>query len=1014
MTPPWYGTIMIQMLKALKFLHSENINIIHRDIKPENILFNDLGHCVLADFGHARRRLPAPRGHSDSYEFMCPEMYEGQEQTPLVDIWSLGMVGIDMIGCMPKAARSRTINSMKEMNWYRAMWQLAGVVDKSELRAMVNIDPLCRPTASALLTYLENSTVALRQKPTAGLVYLMLRSKFGPSMPEEQIRGLVAEYLAASNPTPVDQFPSPPSSLSEEDLNPTTSTGLTQEDQQQAPTRRTSVIRRTIARAPIQSSTPIRLLPGSQGMAGRARTVGVSSIPPTRPLIGARRAMGSLRPAVMLPTTDSRTMAGPSSSAAASSASTSPGMAGPSSATATPSSTGPKGRGDRTRAAAMPPLPARSQEPSRAAATTQTTGSRKEKEPKITAAMPPPPARYQGPTRPAATPPRTQSQEVGDASRAAATSSHTVSERTGSPPRAAPSPLRTAGNPPRGARRPPRAGATQQPDRSQGVERPSKAASTQTPTKRSMAAATQTPEKQSKTIGTQSRNPSQGVESLASAAAMQMPGRPQEIGKPSRTIAMQTQNPSQGTVRMASAAAPSQPAVAQESAGPSSSTSGDNVDSAGSKGDRQASPEKGEAKALKPGNSTQQQPRTRPLVPKTGEGSKRTDSPPSTSSSIREAKSPGQSRTGSGHGTSSRPLSIDAPEFHPPGHQQRDRGRPTGAEDRQPISQREDRWYQENVEARRHVRPPTGRGQQGGFQSRRPAPISSNLATQGYSIWDQPGLPGPPPLNPLGESYPVWAHTGMYSPTTGLYSPLPLFLSGSQNCPVYLQTTPPTPPGFTFPPAPIYPLQAQGERSSQYAHAQSIQPSQYPYGHGQQRAAQSYPVQAQSRQPTRPVESPGRQRGHQARQAPLQHPNAHGERQEAQASQPSLPRPAAQGAQQELQATQPSPPRSAAQDAQEGSQARQSPPRSATQDPPQGSQARQSPRRSATQGPEQGPQASKSPPRRPEAQGRQQELAGRPSPPPDGAEAKSDGKDDDGGDWELPRHVRRRESKKKH
>lgn len=82
--------IFIECLKATNHLHQRGI--IHRDIKLENILFDGNFSVKLCDFGWAveasnpRRR----KSLSGTVEYMSPEIFQGQYQTPKVDVWALG------------------------------------------------------------------------------------------------------------------------------------------------------------------------------------------------------------------------------------------------------------------------------------------------------------------------------------------------------------------------------------------------------------------------------------------------------------------------------------------------------------------------------------------------------------------------------------------------------------------------------------------------------------------------------------------------------------------------------------------------------------------------------------------------------------------------------------------------------------------------------------------------------------------------------------------------------------
>ncbi|NXO46258.1 PAK1 kinase, partial [Locustella ochotensis] len=87
-----------ECLQGLDFLHSNLV--IHRDVKSCNILFRRDGSVKLADFGLSAQLIPEQNQRTSmagTSWWMAPEIVTHKPYGPKVDIWSFGIVGIEMV-----------------------------------------------------------------------------------------------------------------------------------------------------------------------------------------------------------------------------------------------------------------------------------------------------------------------------------------------------------------------------------------------------------------------------------------------------------------------------------------------------------------------------------------------------------------------------------------------------------------------------------------------------------------------------------------------------------------------------------------------------------------------------------------------------------------------------------------------------------------------------------------------------------------------------------------------------
>lgn len=108
--------ILKEMLQGLDSLHSRRQ--LHRDLKSDNVLLNMQGEVKIADFGFAiqlTKEVLNRKSLVGTPAWMAPELIKKEPYDEKVDIWSLGMVAIELVEGEPPFLRMKHQESMQKI-----------------------------------------------------------------------------------------------------------------------------------------------------------------------------------------------------------------------------------------------------------------------------------------------------------------------------------------------------------------------------------------------------------------------------------------------------------------------------------------------------------------------------------------------------------------------------------------------------------------------------------------------------------------------------------------------------------------------------------------------------------------------------------------------------------------------------------------------------------------------------------------------------------------------------------
>ncbi|XP_035380473.1 serine/threonine-protein kinase PAK 6b [Electrophorus electricus] len=150
------ATVCEAVLQALTYLHAQGV--IHRDIKSDSILLTLDGRIKLSDFGFCAqisKDIPKRRSLVGTPYWMAPEVISKIPYGTEVDVWSLGIMVVEMVEGEPPYFSDTPVAAMKRLRdepapSVRNTNKISPVL-RDFLDSMLTRNPMERATASKLL-----------------------------------------------------------------------------------------------------------------------------------------------------------------------------------------------------------------------------------------------------------------------------------------------------------------------------------------------------------------------------------------------------------------------------------------------------------------------------------------------------------------------------------------------------------------------------------------------------------------------------------------------------------------------------------------------------------------------------------------------------------------------------------------------------------------------------------------------------------------------------------------------